>query len=64
MTHNAETNISGLQTRGYKAISKMSVVPWSVSNWVCSSLFRYVSSFTIPLRLRPDVAVVAELNTL
>ena len=48
-----------------KAISKMSVVPWRASKWVCSSLFRYVSfsSFTIPLGLRPDVVVVAQLKT-
>ena len=49
-----------------KAISKMSVVPWRASKWVCSSLFRYVSfsSFTVPLKLRPDVVVVAQLKTL
>ena len=49
-----------------KAMSKMSVVLWRASKWVCSSLYRYVSvnSFTIPLRLRPDVVVLAQLNTL
>ena len=48
-----------------KAISKMSVVPWHASKWVCSSVFRHVSfsSFTIPLRLRTDI-VVALLKTL
>ena len=44
----------------------MSVVPWCASKWVCLSLFRYASfnSFTSPLRLWPDVVVVAQLKTL
>ena len=48
-----------------KAISKMSDVPWHASKWACSSILRYVSfsSNTIPLRLRPDVVVVAQLKT-
>ena len=44
----------------------MSVVRGRASKWACSSLFTYVSvsPFPIPLRLRPDGVVVAQLKTL